>query len=148
MFSVRSLSSATSGSIGSRVSLFYGQSWSLVDFLVNTFGEEKFAELFRSFKEGATTAEALEETYGFNQDGLENAWRESVGLPPRQAPTPGNGDEVPATEPSPTPPAEASSEADSDDGTPVGLIAGIAVLTVLLAAALVGTGILVARRYS
>ena len=52
-------------------------------FLIDTYGEQKFADLFRAFDDGATTAEALQQVYGFNQDGLENAWRDSVGLPPR-----------------------------------------------------------------
>ncbi|OGO51629.1 MAG: hypothetical protein A2148_10330 [Chloroflexi bacterium RBG_16_68_14] len=149
VFSVRSLSSASTGALGDRVSLFYGQSWSLVDFLVNTYGEEKFTQLFQAFEEGATTAEALEQVYGFNQDGLENAWRDSVGLPPRQAPTPGgNQEQAPPTEAGPTPEA-AESEPGAEDGggVPLGVILVIVGLTALLAGGLVGAGVFLARRY-
>ncbi|MCH8950283.1 MAG: hypothetical protein IIB87_07900, partial [Chloroflexi bacterium] len=91
VFSVRSISSASAGALSSNVSLFYGQSWSLVQYLIDTYGEAQFAQLFRAFKEGDTTGGALESTYGFDQDGLENEWRASVGLPPRAAPPPGGG---------------------------------------------------------
>lgn len=150
VLSVRSLSSASSGSLASRVFLFYGQSWSLVKFLVDTYGEEQFAQLFRAFKEGASTGEALEQVYGFNQDGLENAWRESVGLPPRQAPTPsGDGERVAPTAPAATPEAaQGGPAADGDGGgVPVGVIAAIAGLTALLAGGLLGAGVILARRY-
>jgi len=145
VLSVRTLSSASAGALGDRVFLYYGQSWSLVNFLIETYGEQKFADLFRAFDGGATTNEALEQVYGFNQDGLENAWRASVGLPPRQAPTPGAGG---AGEP--TQPAIGNGDAASQDGDGGGsgaLIAIIAVLTALLVSALVATGVLVARRY-
>lgn len=145
VMSVRSLSSASAGALGDRVFLYYGQSWSLVKFLIDTYGEQKFADLFRAFDGGATTNEALEQVYGFNQDGLENAWRASVGLPPRQAPTPGSD-----TIGEPTPPPIGNGDAvsqDGDGGTSGTLIAIIAVLTALLVSALVVTGALVARRY-
>jgi hypothetical protein len=145
VLSVRSLSSASSGALGSRVSLFYGQSWSLVEFLVDTYGEEQFAELFRAFKEGATTADALEQVYGFNQDGLENAWREDVGLPPRAAPTP-DEEQAPATPVAPPPDEEASSEVD-DGGASIVVLVVIAALALLLAAVLLGAGVVIARRY-
>jgi hypothetical protein len=149
VLSVRSLSSASSGSFGSRVFLFYGQSWSLVTFLVDTYGEEQFAQLFRAFKEGTSTGEALEQVYGFNQDGLENAWRESVGLPPRQAPTPSrDGERVAPTAPAPTPEAATGGPAaDDDGGVALGVIVAIAALAVLLAGGLVGAGLILARRY-
>jgi hypothetical protein len=146
VLSVRSLSSASAGALGSRVSLYYGQSWSTVKFLIDTYGDAKFADLFRAYAGGATTTEALEQVYGFNQDGLENAWRESVGLPPREAPTP---DPHGAVEPTQAPPGDGNGAAQpgDDDGAPIVLIAIIAVLTVVLAGALVGAGLVLARRY-
>jgi hypothetical protein len=146
VFSVRSLSSASAGGLSDRVFLFYGQSWSLVQFLVDTHGEEKFAQLFRAFKKGANTADALQEVYGFDQDGLENAWRESVGLPPRQAPTPDEVEEAAPTEAAP-PEKEGSESASDDGGVSAGVIVVIAVLTVLLAGGLLATGVILARRY-
>ena len=141
VISVRSMSSATSGALSDRVFLFYGESWSLVKFLIESQGEEKFAQLFAEFKQGATTAQALEQVYGYNQDGLENAWRASVGLPPRAAPTPDGGE---ATTPQPT--ATASSGGSGSVARRAGIVAAVIVVTVLLAAALLRGAIALGRR--
>ena len=63
------------------VNLFYGQSWSTVKFMNDEYGQAKFAQLFRTVKEGARIDDALTTVYGFNQDGLYNAWRQKNGLP-------------------------------------------------------------------
>ena len=63
------------------VNLFYGQSWSTVDFMIEEFGEEALAEVYRIVKEGSPTDDALEAVYGVNQDGLYNLWREANGMP-------------------------------------------------------------------
>ena len=62
------------------INLFYGQSWSTVEFLIDEFGEQQFAELFRVIREGARADGALEQVYGVDQDGLYNLWRDSNGL--------------------------------------------------------------------
>ena len=134
VFSVRSLSSASSGARPENVSLFYGQSYSLVAFLVESYGPEQFAQLFRTFKEGATTAGALEQVYGFDQDGLENAWRDSVGLGPRQAPT---------LDPDRTDPAPVS----DDDSASTTLVIAVVALAALFAVVLLGAGAIVLRRW-
>ena len=145
ILSVRSLSSSSSGATSDRVSLFYGQSWALVTFLIETYGEEQFAELFRAFGEGANDDEALEQVYGFDQDGFENAWRASVGLEPRATPEPPSDPEARVEE---TQVAQDVERAGGDDGgTSVGVIVTIAVLTVLLLAGLAGLGVVVARRF-
>ncbi|MCH8160292.1 MAG: hypothetical protein IIB88_00190, partial [Chloroflexi bacterium] len=143
VLSVRSLSSASSGAIASRVSLFYGQSFALVDFLIETYGEQKFADLFAAFKEGDTTAGALEQVYGFDQDGLENEWRASVGLPPRSVPTqPADAEDVaPTTAPGP----DLDRNADGDGVSGI-LIAVIVALTAVVAGGIVLAGLLVVRR--
>ena len=143
VLSVRSLSSASSGAIASRVSLFYGQSFALVDFLIETYGEQKFADLFAAFKKGDTTAGALEQVYGFDQDGLENEWRASVGLPPRSVPTqPADAEDVaPTTAPGP----DLDRNADGDGVSGI-LIAVIVALTAVVAGGIVLAGLLVVRR--
>jgi len=146
VFSVRSISSASAGALGSRVALFYAQSWSLVDFLIATYGEEDFAALFQAFDEGASIDGALEQVYGFNQDGLENAWREHVGLPPREAPTPdGDALQEPPTEADPTPDVS-SDEADGGSGSSTVVVIAIVALMVVLAAGLVVRGVTIVRR--
>jgi hypothetical protein len=65
-----------------QVNQFYGQSWSTVDYLVRTYGEERFAELYATIFAGDDIERALEAVYGFNSDGLYNEWREDQGLTP------------------------------------------------------------------
>jgi len=57
----------------------------VVEFLLKTYGKEKMAELVAVFKEGAAYDDALMKVYGFDQDGLDAQWRESLGLPSRGA---------------------------------------------------------------
>ena len=56
VFSVRSITSYPGDP--DKVNLFYGQSWSLVSFLIDTYGEEKFARLFTEIKDGKQTENA------------------------------------------------------------------------------------------
>jgi len=65
-----------------QVNQFYGQAWSTVDYLIRTYGEQKFADLYATIFAGADIEAALEEVYGFNSDGLYNEWREDQGLSP------------------------------------------------------------------
>lgn len=65
-----------------QVNQFYGQAWSTVDYLVRTYGEQRFADLYATIFAGADIEGALEEVYGFNSDGLYNEWREDQGLSP------------------------------------------------------------------
>jgi hypothetical protein len=83
VLSMRELTSSASGSVGETVGLYYGEAGSIVKYLVDTYGEEKFAELLKTFKEGSDVGKAFQSVYGFDQYGLENEWRKSVGLEPR-----------------------------------------------------------------
>ncbi len=67
-----------------QVDLFYGQSAAIVTWLVDEFGQAKMAELFAVFKAGSNVENALLEVYGLGRDEIEDAWRESVGLAPRE----------------------------------------------------------------
>ena len=80
LFTVRGLTSASNEP--GRVDIFYGQSGDIVTYLISTFGEEPFAELFAVFKLGSTVDNALTEVYGLDRDTLNNAYRESLGLEP------------------------------------------------------------------
>ncbi len=81
LLSVRSMGS-TSNEPG-EVDLFYGQSADLVTFLIDQFGEEQLAELFAVFKRGSTVDNALQSVYGFDRDGLDDRYRQSLGLEAR-----------------------------------------------------------------
>jgi hypothetical protein len=127
-----------------KVNLFYGESWSLVSFLVDTYGDDKFAQLFAEIRSGKTTDGALQAVYGFDQGGLDDEWRASVGLSPRE-PTPQNGEEpVPTFQPSDGGGSQAQS---SDGGASTGVIIGLA-LAIIAVAAVIGFATLVlARRF-
>ncbi|MFQ5420361.1 MAG: peptidase MA family metallohydrolase, partial [Anaerolineae bacterium] len=64
----------------------YSQSYSVVDYLLNTYGAEKMQQLLLVLARGAGYDEALEQVVGMNVDGLEAEWRAAVGAPPRTLP--------------------------------------------------------------
>jgi hypothetical protein len=137
VLSVREITSATGDP--SKINLFYGEAGSLVSFLVDTYGQEKFAQLFADIKTGKGVDKAFEAVYGFDQDGLDNAWRVANGLSPRPTPAPTTAAPSATQIVSTTPP-------ESDDGASTGtVIAIIAVITVLALAVGAG-GITIARR--
>lgn len=70
------------------VNLFYGQSWSTVQYLIDFHSPQRFAALFAEFKKGATVDDALKTVYGFDVTGLENEWRTHYGMPARGEATP------------------------------------------------------------
>lgn len=95
LISVRSLSGYTGDP--SEVDLFYGEVYSLVDFMLQTYGKEKMTQLLSAVREGLYQEEALQGVYGFGLDELDAQWRASLGLGPRPTPgTPTPG--IPATQ--------------------------------------------------
>jgi hypothetical protein len=146
------LNSSATGGVADTVSLYYAQAGDIVRYLVETYGEQKFADLIRTFKEGSTDDNAFEDVYGVDALGLENEWRASHGLEPRTAaatPTPRatEGARAPATAPARN--DDSSGAADSDDGgMPVVTIAIIVALAALALAALGGAALIVMNRGS
>jgi hypothetical protein len=76
---ISSLGSAARGS-ASQVSIFYAQSGSIIAYMIDVLGEDKFGDFLEALATDTLNG-ALETVYGFDQLGLENAWREAVGLP-------------------------------------------------------------------
>ena len=74
---------ASNSNIPGQVDIFYGQSAAIVTFLIDSYGADQFAALFAEMKSGSTIENALTAVYGFGRDGLDDAWRASVGLAPR-----------------------------------------------------------------
>lgn len=66
------------------VDIFYGQSAAVVLFLLDEYGQAKMNDLFLAFKEGKSVDDALMSVYELDREGLDNAWRASVGLSPRE----------------------------------------------------------------
>jgi hypothetical protein len=142
VFSVRQITS-TPGDPAA-VNLFYGQSWSLVKYLNDTYGPEKFAQLFAEIKKGNTIDDALKAAYGFDQDGLDNEWRAANGLPPRATQEPKEDQQS-----NPTADASGSQSKPQDEsggGTSAFVLVGLAAGLVVLAGAVGLAGWAVARR--
>jgi hypothetical protein len=142
VLSVRSLSSPAGDP--DKVELFYGESWSLVKLLNDTYGQQKFAQLFATIKKGKRIDDALQTVYGFDQDGLEDKWRAANGLPPRPTPEPTQ----PAEAATPTTIRAGSPSQSSDSGrASAGTIAAVALGVIALAGAVGFAGFTLARRY-
>jgi len=140
LLSVRSMTSPTGDA--SKVTLFYGEAWSLVSFLIETYGPTKFAALFATFKEGSTVDKALMKVYGFDQDGLEDAWRVSLDLPPRQTPA-----TTPTTTPAqPSPATDGTQEGAGEDEFPWGTAIGLGAAGFALVGVSLGGGLFLAGR--
>ena len=86
----RSLESRSEGAISLRgmhavpgrvsdIRYFYRKAESVVTHLLERYGAEKFRDLLYRFGHGSSIDDALLETYGFDQNGLEREWRESSG---------------------------------------------------------------------
>lgn len=84
LLSVRSLSAGFS-EVPDKAYLSYSQSYSIVAFLIETYGQDKMTALLTALRDGAAVDEALLDIYGFDVEGLEDAWRQSVGAAPRLA---------------------------------------------------------------
>ncbi len=82
LISLRSMSSYSGQA--SQVDLFYGQAYSVVAFMLKEYGPDKMRALLKVFSEGTLQEEALQRVYGFGLAELENRWRASLGLGPRQ----------------------------------------------------------------
>ncbi len=79
LISVRSLSSPFSA-ITEQALISYGESQSIVTFLLQTYGKDKMDQLLNVFHQGAGYDDALKQVYGFDQDGLEALWLQSLGI--------------------------------------------------------------------
>jgi hypothetical protein len=77
LISVQSLSSPFSA-YAEEATLSYAESYSLVEFLIASYGQGKMLELLDTFREGSGYDAALERVYGFDMDGLDSLWREYV----------------------------------------------------------------------
>lgn len=77
LLSVRSLSAGFS-EISDKANLSYSQSYSIVKFLVQTYGQDKMTELLTALRDGAAIDDALMDVFGFDVEGLEDAWRQAI----------------------------------------------------------------------
>ncbi len=140
VLSVRSITSPAGDP--NKVNLSYGESWSLVKYLIDTYGQAKFAQLYAEIKKGKRIDAALQAAYGFDQDGLEDKWRASKGLPPRETPTPAAEEQ---SKESGRPSGQ--NTAIDNGGTSTATLIGIALGTLALAGVIGFAGFTLARRF-
>lgn len=122
----------TPGTRSRNIGLFYGQGYSVVKYLVETYGPEKFAQMIAAFNRTGQIDVAFKEAFGADQAGIYRQWREKVGLKPDQSPPQAAPDGAPAAAP-------------SSDAT-IALIVVASVMLVLLLGAAIAGGLLLARR--
>ena len=147
---VRSLNGAFSAH-GPDAGIAYSQSYSVVKFLLDSYGQEQMQDLLLTLAQGEGYDEALQAVYGFNVDGLEQAWRQSLDLPPREippTPTAVSANAIPTIEPFglpesvPTEPAAAATAvppATPDSGSGICNLTAFPLL-------LIGFGLVIRRR--
>ena len=58
----------------------YGQGYSVVSFMLDTYGPDQMADLFTRLRTLRSTGKALEAAYALTIHELDNQWRQSVGL--------------------------------------------------------------------
>lgn len=97
LLSVRALSNGFAEDSG-RASLSYAEAYSLVTFLLKSYGQPKMLDLLGLLQAGYRYDHALQQVYGFDSDGLEVAWRTGIGAPP-SANAPLAADATPTTFP-------------------------------------------------
>lgn len=95
LLSIRSLSGNFS-EVSEKAQLSYSQSYSITSFLIETYGQDKMTALLLALKDGIVIDDALLQTYGFGTEGLEDAWRHTIGAQPRPVPA------QPTVQPTPT----------------------------------------------
>jgi len=77
LISVQSLSSPFSA-YAEEAYLSYAESYSLVEYLITSYGQGKMLELLNTFRQGSSYDAALQTVYGFDMDGLDSLWRDYV----------------------------------------------------------------------
>ena len=63
----------------------YGQSRSVVTYMIDTYGEAALQALLQRLREGDPIDDALTAAYGLDRVGLDQEWRASIGAPPLAA---------------------------------------------------------------
>jgi hypothetical protein len=162
LISLRSLNGGFS-ELPDKANLSYSQSYSVVKFMIDTYGQEKMTRLLVALRDAKPIDVALLEVYGFDTDGLEDAWRASVGASPRPVSAQSTAQPAPTFVPtfvpvsgaplaeSPTPHAIPTSSFDGPQSVPTGpplsltiaLICFCGVLLLIIGVFILG---LVARR--
>ncbi len=87
LLSLRSLSSPFSAD-PTQAFISYGESNSVVTFMLQKYSKAKMVQLLNAFHQGATYDDALKQVYGFDQDGLGAQWFTNLIMTATPAPIP------------------------------------------------------------
>lgn len=77
LLTVRSLSSPFSA-FADEATLAYAESHSMVELLITKYGQSKMLDLLNTFRAGSGYDAALTKVYGFDMDGLNSLWRQTI----------------------------------------------------------------------
>lgn len=88
LITMRSLTS-TFSAYGEAANLSYAESYSFVDYLISTYGQQRMLQLLNVFQQGSTYDSAFQKVYGFNMDSLYTVWKQKVSAPKTGAWAPG-----------------------------------------------------------
>jgi hypothetical protein len=77
LLSVRSLASPFSA-LPDLAIQSYAESYSIVEFLIRQYGQDKMLTLLNTFQQGSDWDTALVKVYGFDMDGLDTLWQRDV----------------------------------------------------------------------
>ncbi|MEK7807069.1 MAG: peptidase MA family metallohydrolase [Chloroflexota bacterium] len=92
----------TFGGTPNDIIIAYGQARSVVQLLIGRYGPEKMTGLMLALQQTRDIDQALQQTYGFDQHGLDTEWRIAIGLDP--LPPPAQLERQLQTQQPPTPP--------------------------------------------
>lgn len=96
---LRALVNAFSTLPGPDAQVAYAAAESVVRYLLREYGPEQMRALLTRFGEGRTPDDALRAVYGKGQDEIEDGWRISLGLHPRDRGGPSSAGGTPAARP-------------------------------------------------
>ncbi len=82
LISIRSLNGGFS-ELPDKANLSYSQSYSIIRFLIDTYGQEKMTQLLLALQDAKPIDDALLEVYGYETEGLEDDWRQAINAAPR-----------------------------------------------------------------
>jgi hypothetical protein len=114
-----------------QVSIFYAESGSIANFMIQTYGDAKFGQFIHGMAKD-TVDGAMKTAFGVDQAGLENAWRQSVGLKPND-PNGGGAQAAPTARAAATPRTQAPAKKSGGNSTTTIL---------LIVAAIAGVGLI------
>ena len=77
LFTVQTLASPFSAYSDLAI-LSYAESYSIVNYLIQTFGSDKMLQFLETFRQGSTYDSALQKVYSFDTKGLNTAWQASL----------------------------------------------------------------------